>query len=163
MIGIVKALRSAGVPVCVTCNPGYAGRSTTDAFKNEVASVAQKFTIPPYEDIVRCMLASNGILECDELGQAVVSFFSACKEKLPKQYHYDFGMRNYKANVNAVGQVLRQSNEWNSARAVAARTFAKVQLAKTPEEDRALVFDLLKQHLTEAPAEQNSLVDNLEF
>jgi len=163
MVGIVNALRSAGVPVCLTFNPGYKGRTTVEDFKNEVPCVEQTFTVPLFEDITRCMLASNGILECDELGPAIVNFFTGCKEKLTKQYHYDFGLRNYKTNILAAGNVLRQSNEWNNTRAVVAKTIARLVLARAVEEDRAVVFDLLKQHLTEAPLEQHSIVDNLEF
>jgi len=72
-------------------------------------------------------------------------------------------MRNFKANICALGGALRQSNDWNNARAVAARTFGRIQLAKSAEEDRAIVLDLLKQHLAEASSEQHSVVDNLEY
>jgi len=52
-MAILKALLNEGVFVCVTCNPNYEGRvemKWTDSLPCHI----QTFTIPPFEDIVRC-------------------------------------------------------------------------------------------------------------
>lgn len=161
-VGVLKAFRDLGVFVCITCNPGYEGRVNMD-WTADQPHAQQAFTVPPYGDIIRCMLAREGVLECDELGPAIVSFVQGCSDKMSKQAHYDFGMRYYRKSVQTFGALMRQEKSWTNVKASAANIFARIQLAKSVEEDRAIVFDLVKQFLVEVPAEKHSAVDNLEL
>merc|ERR1740117_362340 len=120
-------------------------------WKADLPHVEQSFFVPSYGVIIRSMLACEGVLECDELGPAIVNFVQGCCDKMSKQVHYDFGMRHYKRSVQTLGFILRQGNDWSNVEASAAKVFARLQLAKTVEKDRAVVFDLLKQFLVEVP------------
>jgi len=160
--GIVKAFTDLGIFVCITCNQGHAAKFNMD-FMADLPHVEESFFVPNYGDIIRCMLAREGVIECDELGPAIVNFVQGCSDKMSKQAHYDFGMRHYLKSIRAFGVFLRQGNDYSNVKAVAAKIFARLLLAKTVEEDRAVVFDLLKQFLVEVPAEQHSVVDNLEL
>lgn len=160
-VGTLKAFRDLGVFICVTCNPGYAGRIEME-WKADFPHVEQSFTIPPFGDIVRSMLACEGVLECDELGPLLVNFVQGCIDKKSKQVHYDNGMRHHKRLVHGLGVLLREENGWSNVKASASKMIAILELARTVEEDRAVVFDLLKQFFVEFPLEQFSVVDHLE-
>merc|ERR1711935_1278217 len=108
------------------------------------------------------MLACEGVLECDELGQIVMNFVEGCRDKMSKQEHYDFGLRHYRRLIRSLGALLRDGNDWTNVKASTAKILARLQLASAVEEDRAVVFDLLKQFLVEVPVEQHSVVDHLE-
>merc|ERR1711976_594714 len=125
-VAFITACRDANIPVCVTCNPGFKGRIEMK-WKADIPNNTQVFTVPPFSDITRSMFACEGVLECDELGPASVDFWTDCREKLSKQCHYDFGMRNFKASINAVGFILREKGAWDHAKAVTAGTFARIQ------------------------------------
>lgn len=158
---VLQALRDAGAFICVTLNPGYEGKAKLNWDTINMPHFEQEFTVPDYKDIARCLLANEGVLECDELASGVVNFYQQCREKLSKQCHYDFGMRGLVAGVRILGHALRQSNDYSDTRATAARVIGRMQLMKSVEADRMIVLDLLKQNLTEVADQQHNVADAL--
>jgi len=164
---ILKAFLNEGIFICVTCNPGYQGRMDI-SWKDTLPCVHQTFTVPPREDIMRCWLANEGVLECDEIGPEFVKLWSACEAKMSKQKYYDFGLRSYRVVVKSVGSLMRQKNDWSDARKSIANFVARILMSKLVEADRPIMLELVKEVFGDipAPAKLGAVEDmqfNLEF
>merc|ERR1712232_129760 len=150
---ILKAFLNEGIFICVTCNPGYQGRMEI-SWKDTLPCVHQTFTVPPREDIMRCWLANEGVLECDEIGPEFVKLWSACEAKMSKQKYYDFGLRSYRVVVKSVGSLMRQKNDWSDARKSIANFVARILMSKLVEADRPIMLELVKEVFGDNSAEK---------
>merc|ERR1711862_925960 len=133
-------------------------------WKDSFESIHQEFTLPPYEDICRGMMAFQGILECDQIGMDFVKLFNLCKENMSKQAHYDFGLRAVKSSISLLGNVLRKSGGWDNTRASVANTLASLLHMRCVEADRPVLMAQLKAVFgdVQQPAAQ-TLVENLDY
>jgi len=64
---------------------------------------------PEVRVISQAMLCNEGFVYHDKLGTLAATYYEWCKEKLSKQPHYDFGLRNIKASFSTAGYYLRKT------------------------------------------------------
>lgn len=145
---VVEKVKATGALLCATMNPdnseGFPG-NVEEFFGADVIKMG--LTIPPYAKIAKVMAATEGVVECEDLGTRYVRFLEACKGSLlSKQHNYDFGLRTIRKVLQAVGSLVKEGKDEKKAFYEAAGMFALMGATK---ENVEIVGKLMKESFGE--------------
>ena len=115
--------------MCITMNPGYAGRSKLPE-SLEILFRSVTMLVPDITFIVEIQLACEGILNSRSLAKKLAMLCRCCESLLSKQPHYDYGLRFVKSCIKTIGSAKRAQGIPLQECAPAVKTHEKVELLK---------------------------------
>ncbi|CAF1059416.1 unnamed protein product [Adineta steineri] len=136
----IRLLSTVGI--FITMNPGYAGRTELpESVKNLFRPVV--VVVPDLQYIGEIKLFANGFINARVLAKKMVTLYRYASELLSKQYHYDWGLRSFKAVLSMTGYLKRTTMKDNSEEIVLLRALRDMNIPKFISDDVNLFHTLL--------------------
>ncbi|CAF4829118.1 unnamed protein product [Rotaria sp. Silwood1] len=130
------------VGIFVTMNPGYAGRTELpESVKTLFRPVV--VVVPDMQYIGEIKLFANGFIHAKILAKKMVTLYRYASELLSKQYHYDWGLRSFKAVLSMTGYLKRTSMKEDPEEIVLLRALRDMNIPKFIYDDVHLFLTLL--------------------
>ncbi|UJR10037.1 hypothetical protein I4U23_014260 [Adineta vaga] len=130
------------VGIFVTMNPGYAGRTELpESVKTLFRPVV--VVVPDMQYIGEIKLFANGFLKARLLAKKMVVLYRYASELLSKQYHYDWGLRSFKAVLSMAGYLKRTTMKDDLEEIVLFRALRNMNIPKFISDDVNLFYTLL--------------------
>ncbi|CAF1548071.1 unnamed protein product [Rotaria magnacalcarata] len=130
------------VGIFVTMNPGYAGRTELpESVKTLFRPVV--VIVPDMQYIGEIKLFANGFIHAKILAKKMVTLYRYASELLSKQYHYDWGLRSFKAVLSMTGYLKRTSMKDDLEEIVLLKALRDTNIPKFIYEDAHLFRTLL--------------------
>jgi len=100
--------------------------------------------VPNRQVIMKVKLASVGYSTYDPLSKKFNVLYKLCEERLSKQRHYDFGLRNILSVLRTAGIIKRSEPPGTDEEMIMARTLRDMNLSKFVAQDQPLFEQLLR-------------------
>jgi len=139
-----RVAAEAGVPLCLTYNPGYAYPVCNPEDVLQGHFVYAETRLPQRNLILSSMFAQKGLQTADDLADRLDGLFASMQTGCTKQPYYDFGLRKLKQVTEQSGVLWRNMQVFDEAQAVTTAVQLTVGPGMEPSDEGVLMGGLVE-------------------